>query len=374
MIVTGFVATVMFIALVTLAYSPIRHAFYETFLHLHIAMAIVCFAFLWIHLHGLPQQIYLLATIVCWGVERAVRLVTLTYRNVGNGGTKATIEALPGDAMRVTVKLARPWSFKPGQHFYLTIPSIGAWTAHPFSVAWYENQSTLAKSASFSSVDEKTGMVMTTQDLTSTSFGSITTFSGVVRRRTGFTNTLWNKAEAAGAFNGATMTVNALVNGPYGLPRSLSSYGTVILFAGGVGITHQVPYVRELVAGFADGTVATRKVVLIWTIQSPEHLEWIRPWMTQILSMDRRREILSIKLFITRPRSAKEVHSPSATVQMYPGRPGIDTLIAKECENQVGAMAVSVCGTGSLQDEVRKVCRDRGQWSNIDFIEESFSW
>jgi hypothetical protein len=49
--------------------SPIRHAFYETFLHLHIAMAIVSMAGLWIHLNGFPAQTYLLVAIIFWGLE-----------------------------------------------------------------------------------------------------------------------------------------------------------------------------------------------------------------------------------------------------------------------------------------------------------------
>ena len=39
----------------------------------------------------------------------------------------------------------------------------------------------------------------------------------------------------------------AFVEGPYGY-QSFQSYGTVMLFAAGVGITHQVPHVRDLVA------------------------------------------------------------------------------------------------------------------------------
>jgi Ferric reductase NAD binding domain len=132
--------------------------------------------------------------------------------------------------------------------------------------------------------------------------------------------------------------------------------------------------VLQLVAGYSNGTVAARRVTLVWIIQSPEHLEWIRPWMTTILGMDRRREILRIMLFITRPRNTKEIHSPSATVQMFPGRPNPDTLIDMEIENQIGAMGVLVCGTGSLSDDVRRVCRRRQAVSNIDFLEESFSW
>jgi hypothetical protein len=132
--------------------------------------------------------------------------------------------------------------------------------------------------------------------------------------------------------------------------------------------------VRDLVAGYANGTVAARKIVLVWIIQSPEHLEWIRPWMTSILAMDKRRDVLRIMLFVSRPRSTKEIHSPSATVQMFPGRPNIVTLLDLEIENQVGAMGVSVCGGGALSDDVRKAVRNRQHASNIDFVEEAFSW
>jgi hypothetical protein len=41
----------------------------------------------------------------------------------------------------------------------------------------------------------------------------------------------------------------------------MHSYGTVMLFAGGVGITHQVPLVRDLVAGYANGTVVSLNVL-----------------------------------------------------------------------------------------------------------------
>lgn len=51
------------------SFSALRHAFYETFLHLHVLLVIVAVAFLWVHLDGYPQQTYLLVTIIFWGVE-----------------------------------------------------------------------------------------------------------------------------------------------------------------------------------------------------------------------------------------------------------------------------------------------------------------
>lgn len=255
--------------------------------------------------------------------------------------------------------MARPWTFRPGQHVYICIPSVGLWTYHPFSVAWNEKENL--------PTDEK-GLVMTQQDVTS---GQKETISLLVRRRTGFTDTLYKRA--AKGVDGHVY-LSTFVEGPYGAIQDLDSYGTVLLFAGGIGITHHVPFVRHLVQEYADGVVAARRVTLVWTIQSPEHLEWVRPWMTSILQMDRRREVLRIMLFITRPRSTKEIRSPSATVEMFPGRPNIQTVLDKEIEQQVGAMGVMVCGGGAMSDDVRRACRERQAISNIDFIEESFTW
>ncbi|KAI2907029.1 hypothetical protein CBS147371_10843 [Aspergillus niger] len=356
---SGLIAACAFTALLVHSPSPIRHAFYETFLHLHIVFVVLSFAFLWIHLDGMVSQNYLLAAIILWALERAARILIIVYRNCGRESTTAQVEALPGDALRITLKMARPWTFKPGQHIYLYIPSIGFWMSHPFSVGWSEAEEFPAS--------EK-GIPMTQQDLAGL---QKTTISLLIRRRTGFTDKLFHRAQSSA---GGRVTLRAFAEGPYGSIHTMDSYGTVMLFAGGVGITHQVPFVRHLVQGFAEGTVAARRVTLVWIIQSPEHLEWIRPWMTSILAMDRRREVLRIMLFITRPRNTKEIQSPSATVQMFPGRPNVDTLINMEVENQVGAMGVLVCGNGSLSDDVRRVCRKRQDQTQVDFIEESFTW
>lgn len=361
MITWGLVGTVAMVAITVQSLSFVRHAFYETFKYLHILLVTMTLVGIWYHLKlaNLPQTKFMVVCMAIWAVERSIRVLTVIYRNVGRGGTKALLEALPGNAVRVTLEVARPWTFTPGQHAYLYMPSIGLFTSHPFSVAWsQEEEDPLAGD----------GLVGDRQDVLAM---RKTSMSFVIRARTGFTNTLLQKAESAPE---GKMYTKCFVEGPYGGAHLMRSYGTVMLFAGGIGITHQVPHVRDLVSGYANGTVAARKVLLVWIIQSPEHLEWIRPWMTEILAMDKRRDVLRIMLFISRPRSTKEIHSPSSTVQMFPGRPNIETLLDMEIENQVGAMGVSVCGSGSLSDDVRSAARSRQHRSNIDFIEEAFTW
>jgi NAD(P)H-flavin reductase len=244
------------------------------------------------------------------------------------------------------------------------MPSLALFQSHPFSVAWNETvDENVISNDEESMLDRKESDGLDAPKKSSVSF--------VIRARTGFTYKLLKKAESAPE---GRSYAKLYLEGPYGSHHVMHSYGTVMLIAGGIGITHQVPHVRDLVQGYASGTVAIRRLLLVWIVQTPEHLEWIRPWMTQILAMDQRRDVLRVMLFISRPRSTKEIQSPSATVQMFPGRPNLETLVDMEIESQVGAMGVSVCGSGSLSDDVRQVVRQRQARTNIDFHEEAFSW
>ena len=353
-------ATCALIVLSIQAWSPLRHAYYEFFKVVHIAVAALAVVGVWYHLElkGLTQIKYVYPVVAAWSLDRLARFVRIVWYSVGRRQATSTVEALPGNACRVTMTLARPWQTHPGQHAYLYMPKLGLWQSHPFSVAWIDGADDVNRDK----------LATHRQDVAA---GEKMRVSFIIRARTGFTNKLYQKAVAA---PGGKMTTTCFVEGPYGAKHPFDSYGSVVLFAGGVGITHQVPYMKDLVAGFCEGTVATRKVLLVWTIQSPEHLEWIRPWMTEILGMERRRDVLRIMLFVSQPRSTKEIHSPSSTVQMFPGRPNIETILSMEQEQQIGAMAVSVCGPGALSDEVRLAVRRRQSRSSIDFVEEAFSW
>ena len=90
--------------------------------------------------------------------------------------------------------------------------------------------------------------------------------------------------------------------------------------------------------------------------------------------MEGRRDILTIKLFVTRPKNPREITSPSTTVQMFPGRPNVGLILENEVKEQVGAMCVTVCGPGGLADNVREAVRGVQDQGEVDFIEESFTW
>ncbi|KAI9814227.1 MAG: hypothetical protein M1827_003393 [Pycnora praestabilis] len=364
-----------FAALFILVQSPsaVRHAFYETFLHLHQLAAFIIILGVYMHLQlgKLPQVPYIHLVVALWVLDRCARFSRLIYCNVSREGcTTVTVEALNGDACRLTFDLQRPLKIKAGSHVYAYIPSVSLWMSHPFSVAWTDDRATRSlPELKLEDLESKTSSPQQVDfdEPCKTS----TSVSLVISKRTGMTAKLFDCASAS---PNNIITIRGFIEGPYGGLESLHSYGTVIMFAGGIGITHQVSHVRDLVACYTAGTVAARKVVLVWSVRNTEHLEWVRPWMDEILSMPGRREVLKILIFVTKPRSPREVISPSATVQMYPGRADPQIILDKEICQRVGAMAVTVCGPGALADSVRAAVRKRVNVGSIDFIEESFTW
>jgi predicted ferric reductase len=327
----------------------------------------------------LPQLPYIRVIIVLWALDRIARMFRLVWFNYSRheGWTNATIEALPGEACRVTLHLPRKVNIKPGSHAYLRFAGLNAWESHPFSVGWTENKvaaytfpngsAVSLKAIKSSKASEKRS------DPESVIRGShlVTDVSFVIHAQTGITRRLFEKANhrVDGRVN-----LKSFFEGPYAGHHSLDSYGHVVLFAGSSGITHQIPFIKHLISGYQSQSVATRKITLVWIVRDSEHLEWVRPWMDAILKMDKRRECLMIKLFVTRPKNPREIISPSATVQMSPGRPNVRLLLENEVREQQGAMAVTVCGPGGLADNVREAVRENQEKGVVDFIEESFTW
>lgn len=85
--------------------SAIRHAFYETFLVLHICAAVVALVGIYVHLTVKYYwwARYIEVAVAIWSFDRTARLLRILYRNVGRKMTTATIEVLPGEAVRVTL-------------------------------------------------------------------------------------------------------------------------------------------------------------------------------------------------------------------------------------------------------------------------------
>jgi predicted ferric reductase len=430
----GMVGTCAFGFLMIQSWSPIRHAFYETFINGHRLFVILALAGVYIHLDwaNLPQYPYLQLCVAFWAIELGWRTVRIVYHNFSrrHGITKVTIEALPSEACRVTFELARPWRWKPGCHVHAYLPAYSLWSSHPFSIAWGENTSqrsmVMADDADLEKMSAHASEVLRNSkppsmmrhsilaretqsagtfrqsmygnmytrkgsgavtpaiaeitekahkpestNITLPRDSDVTSISLIMKAKKGLTRKLYDKASKTPT---GTLTTWGAIEGPYGGHDSMASYGTTILFAGGVGITHCVGYLHHLILQYQAGTSSTQKILLVWSIQNTEALEWVRTWMDQILRMDGRRDVLRIQLFVTKPRHRGEVISNSGAVQMLPGRCNPVTILKKEMQERVGAVGVTVCGPGAFADSVRSAVREVVTDGNIEFIEEAFSY
>jgi predicted ferric reductase len=372
---SGWIGTIAMVLIFLTSFGPVRHAFYETFLNAHIILGLIAFICTLIHCKtsvypgGLPMQWWIIAILILWGLDRLARLARMAYANWSRHQfTHAVCEPMPGDVTRVTMHLPRYMDIKPGTHAYLRFWGVNLWESHPFSIAWIEHN------------DGDHGLPISEKDpLAGVNKATArTSVSFLIGAQTGMTRKLFEKAKQGASTSYGRpshgIQLRAAFEGPYAGHHSLDSYGHAVLFAGSTGITHQISYVRHLLEGYNAGTVATRRLTLVWIIREYDSLEWVRPYMDTILRIPNRKDLLRINIFVTRPNNARDITSASNTVRMFPGRPNIPLLLVKEVGEQVGAMCVTVCGPGALADDVRGAVRTVQGDTVVDFVEESFTW
>lgn len=409
-LISGLVGILGMIVIIFQSLSAVRHAFYEVFLHAHIALAATVLAGVYIHLdiEKLPALPYIRAIIMGWVVERLIRMGRILYLNIGyrrRETTRVIIEALPGEACRVTFQLPRHTFIRPGSHVYAYLPMFSWHMNHPFSVAWTNRESeppTGPPEPEWETVDGENASLLNKETLANhatdlpistdlkspnylerqSTYSSLlskrqrppTSLSLICAARTGMTRKIYDAALAA---PNRTLFTTGFVEGPYAGHDNLHSYGTVILFAGGAGITHHLVQIRHLLAGAHSRTVATRKIVLAWSVRDLEALSWVAPWMDEILKMPGRRDILEMNLFVTKPKQPSDYVSPSRSIKLRGERcvPGkVLDQVLRVPGGRVGACFVSVCGPGAFADEVRSAVRQRIWVGGLDMNEESFTW
>ena len=250
---TGIAALVPLIVLCLHSLPFLRAYAYELFVTLHVPISIVYLGMLFWHCHNyLTSWSYLWATVAIWLASYLTRLLYLNWVNPWRLswliGEEAAVTLLPENAVKVTIPTQTRWT--PGQYVYLRMPGISVFENHPFTIA------------SLCSSDFPSEYGPQYRDMTL-----------VFRPFGGFTRKVLDTALAKGPLH----TYRAFIDGPYGgVRRDLASFDTMILFAGGSGITAIVSHVLELIKKMRDGKAITKKIHVIWALKRPETMEWFR--------------------------------------------------------------------------------------------------
>ena len=146
--------------------------------------------------------------------------------------------------VKISLTLPQPWKVRAGQYINLCILSISLWAflqTHSFMIAlWTEGH--------------ESGLYLLTS------------------LKAGFTRKLLQYARPYSRDPVDADYRVAWFTGPHGQTMNLGDYGSVTMVATGLSITAQLLYLKELIKGYNNCTVRTRRIQLIWQIT-----EWGKP-------------------------------------------------------------------------------------------------
>lgn len=298
---TGIAALVPLIVLCLHSLPIIRHQMYELFVTLHVPISIVYLGLLFWHCHNyLTSWNYLWATTAIWLASYCVRLFYLNWTKPWRKsalfiGDSAAVTILPENAVKVTIPTQVRWT--PGQYVYLRMPGISIFENHPFTIA------------SLCSDDFRSDF----------GEGQYRDMTLVFRPFGGFTRKVLQSA----VDKGPEHVYQAFIDGPYGgMRRDLASFDTVILFAGGSGITAIVSQLLDLIKKMRDGKAVTKRVHLVWALKRPETMEWFKEEI-RICREFAPPETVHCQFFIT---AAKRMLPGQSQIPPSPSRPLHDLL------------------------------------------------
>ena len=250
---TGIAAMVPLLLLVLHSLPMARKRAYELFVALHVPLSIVFLGMMFWHCHNyLTSWHYLTATAAIWVVSYLIRLFYLNWTRVKRLswliGEEAAVTILPENAVKVTIPTQVRW--RPGQYVYLRMPGISVFENHPFTIA------------SLNSEDFPSAYGEQYRDMVL-----------VFRPFGGFTRKVLNSAMDKGPHK----TYRAFIDGPYGgMTRELASFDTVVLLAGGSGITAIVSQLLDLIKKMREGKAVVKHIQVVWALKRPETMEWFK--------------------------------------------------------------------------------------------------
>jgi NAD(P)H-flavin reductase len=402
----GFVAMGVSSIMIVQSVYDLRKLAYDFFSVLHIILAALFLAAMKWHLdpHGWMEWVW--ASVAIWAFDRFIRLVRLVYFNLGLSSTAtAQVELLTHDnlaLLKFKVRLVRSVAFQPGKYVFLHIGGVAPWSAHPVSVIDQDE-------------DGCYNMAMTVHQ--------------------GLTRKLYHRLMKDSTTDklamevSKTATLRVGIDGFYGHTAPVDLYDSVLLIAGGIGITAVIGYVKALAMNRKSWT---KHVMLVWVVRDFVYLDWFREQLGQLVDLDAEHVSISIQLYATGGGEAKreliEVgygqsfsssSSSTASGRLVEGkkgpavavtptspatdntndnnnnekptlstqpsltslpishtRPDMSAVISEFVHSAPASVAVLACGPAGMVDDIRAAvcCNVDSAKARLDYFEEAFGW
>jgi predicted ferric reductase len=275
----GFAAWCILTLIVASSVAPVRNLRYEVFVISHIITFVGFIAAVWLHA---PEEVkvWVWLPIAFFALDRLLRASRMLYLNLtpfhfwkrnANGlwANSAFFTPLPGGVTRLVIDKPT-FTWKPGQHVFLSCHSVIPLQSHPFTIA---------------------------------SLPSDRRLEFLVKAHRGGTKELLDHAIKVDTLpvtnsNLRSSSRRVGIEGPYGRMKSLGQFDSVIFFAGSTGATFTVPHMRHIVQSWLsskDGcprnsitrmnamNALTRRIRFVWVVKSRDQLDWFRVQLQQVI-------------------------------------------------------------------------------------------
>ncbi|KAL4925813.1 uncharacterized protein BDV17DRAFT_299984 [Aspergillus undulatus] len=339
----GLLAVSAFSASITLLI--IRNWLYEIFIKMHYLLGILALIAIWYHVRLLKvsksfTQIYLLVGTCTLVVTTVLHWSLLVARNVTSRqfGSRARAHKTGEGTAVVVIPVNRPFTVRAGMIFYIWMPGVSclsAFSSHPFMIAWWE----------------------TNRD------GKATSISLLIERKTGFTRHLVDQLS-----RNRDQQYITWIDGPYGGELfNLTVYDQALLFASGIGIASQIPYIREFLE------LNPEEIFVVWEVDNESSFDWVYQWMDQLLARDKDSKVLHFGLYVR----DKSLEAPTVwegengRVWTEPGGVKASRVMPRKFWTQSKHALVAVSARQDLRDDLRNVVLSEME-STVDFIELPF--
>ncbi|GAA5857451.1 hypothetical protein JCM8547_009278 [Rhodosporidiobolus lusitaniae] len=334
----------------------IRRRSYEIFLALHVIGAALILAGSWYHRPVIED--WVTASAVIWAFERFTRVV-LHFASVVHTRLivrKPVIRA-KASVCNGAIKLSVPFpsgEWKAGKHAYISFWGLDLLRrphlygqSHPFSISNMPSETVNGQ-----------------QEL-----------RFVLRIHGGITKELANHIERKSTAKGVSKA-DCLVSieGPHGEAPQAEHFDSVLLIAGGSGITHPLSILSSVCCDAVKGNAVTSNVKLCWALQRYEQTSWVEETVNQARAdADAANLPLAVDLYVTRSASPASSGTSTPTVEFdekkhdfgeqtdfagkarrFSGRPDLAQEISRAVSESAGRTLIVACGPDALAEEVRQ--------------------
>ncbi|KAK0196592.1 ferric reductase like transmembrane component-domain-containing protein [Armillaria mellea] len=356
----GFVALALYLILSSFPSARfIRRMSYEVFLAGHVLSTVVCLVVLFYHTLWRFANEWLYITILYWVIERLCRAFKVTSL-LPHCGTLTDY----GTIMRLDVYVPKDVRIHPGQFAHLRFPEVRSMESHPFSIAASDHRDSVEgiyKQGNRTHDTEWSPLIPSEERNEECSTHKAVSF--IIRPYDGMTRSLYELFVAKQGVD-RSIPIKVYVEGPYGYEHDLREYTSILLLAGGVGISFTLPYLLNW-STIISSREHKPKLRAVWIVRSLMEVDSVLDLLDGL--KDGVRE--SVEIWYTGQGEDLSVHAeasaaPSLWVPWISrvrfGRPRMEELISQalnvdEIDVASPFLGLLACGPGGMLDHCRFV-------------------